>query len=163
MMTEEIIGTVLNQLTTDLDMVLNYYHGSPLAISNNLAKIKDGASKYPCIVLFDEFEEKGETDPTSLFNRTATVNLFFMDVCRKEWTIEEHIENCISPMALIVDQFLSLLDISKYFGRVESYIRVNRSAWGLYIQSENNKKSVFPDLLSGVELRVTLPIKKQFC
>lgn len=163
MTTEEMIGNVIKGLSTDLGMTLNYYHGSPLAISNTLAKIKLGESKYPCVVLFDEFEESIEPDPLSLFERSATLSLFFMNICKKEWTIEEHIANAVSAMNIVVDLFREAIDTSKYFGRIESMIKINRTSWGLYLQNENGKKPVFPDLLSGVELRVTLPVKKAFC
>jgi len=163
METVNLIGSILSSVYSDLDMPLNYFYGSPLAISNTLARINDQFSKYPCIVVFDEFQETKDTNNLSHFDRTAEVTMFFMDIANKNWTDEEHIANAIAPMNLLADLFIEEVNRSKYFGKVENEIRINRSLWGLYLQGENGKKPVFPDLLSGVELRVVLPIKKSFC
>lgn len=163
METVKLIEIALENIWNDLDYSLNYFYGSPLAISNTLARIKNENQKYPCVVVFDEFQETIEPNELSHFDRTSEVTIFFMNLANKSWTDEEHIDNCITPMSLIAELFIDEVNRSKYFGKAESVIKINRSLWGLYIQNENGKKPVFPDFLSGVELRVVLPIKKSFC
>lgn len=163
METVKLIEIALESVYNDLEYPLNYFFGSPLAISNTFARIKEEGQKYPCVVVFDEFQETKEMNELSLYDRTADVTMFFMNIANKSWTDSEHIDNCIEPMSIVADSFIDEVNRSKYFGKVESVIKINRSLWGLYIQNENGKKPVFPDLLSGVELRIVLPVKKTFC
>lgn len=162
MMTEDLIKSVVENLSDELDVDLHYFFGSPISISAQMAKTMNAANKYPAVILFNEFlESKSET--LSHFDREANITIYFMMPSGKNWSEEKHIDDAISPMYLIADLFRESIENDKRFGDVDDFKKTNRSNWGLILQQFNTKKSVFPDTLSGVEINFTLKIKRDYC
>jgi len=164
MMTEKLIGSVIDDLVTELELDNGpfYYYGSPISIQSEMSKTMKAAHKYPAVILFNEFPEtQGET--MSHFGRTANITMYFMHLAGKNWSEEEHIANAVSPMSLIADMFIEMIEADKRFGDVDDLSKTHRTNWGLILQQMNSKRSVFPDVLSGTEINFTLKIKRNYC
>jgi len=164
MMTEKLIGSVVDDLVTELELDNGpfYYYGSPVSIQSEMSKTMKADHKYPAVILFNEFQEtQGET--MSHFGRTANITMYFMQLAGKNWSEEEHIDNAVSPMSLIADMFIEIIEADKRFGDVGDLSKTHRTNWGLILQQSSSKRSVFPDVLSGTEINFTLKIKRDYC
>ncbi|MDY0215019.1 MAG: hypothetical protein RBS24_05890 [Bacilli bacterium] len=164
MMTEKLIGLVVDELVSELGLDSGpfYYYGSPVSIQSEMSKTMKAGSKYPAIILFNEFQES-EGEKLSHFGRSANITMYFMQLAGKNWSEEEHIDNAVSPMSLIADMFIELIEADKRFGDVDDLKKTHRTNWGLILQQASSKRSVFPDVLSGIEISFTLKIKRNYC
>lgn len=164
MTTEQLIGVVVDELVNDLELDNGpfYFYGSPVSIANEMSKTMNAAGKYPAIILFNEFQEV-KAEKLSHFDRTANITLYFMTLAGKNWSEEKHIDDAVSPMSLIADMFIEMIEDNKLFGDVDDLKKVHRTNWGLVLQQFSTKRSVFPDTLSGVEINFTLKIKRDYC
>ncbi|MFA7059113.1 MAG: hypothetical protein EOM59_13510 [Clostridia bacterium] len=164
MMTEQLIGSVVEQLASELEDGHKpfYFYGSPVSIQSEMVKTMNASGKYPAIILFNEFQEtKGET--MSHFGRSANITLYFMQNAGKNWSEKKHIDNAVIPMNSIADLFIELIEADKRFGDVDDLKKTHRTNWGLILQQASSKRSVFPDVLSGIEISFTLKIKRNYC
>lgn len=161
---EELIADVVVNLATELDLDHGpfFFYGSPANISHEMNRTMNANSKYPAIILFNEFPVK-QGDWKSHFGREANITLYFMQLAKANWSEAEHINNAISAQSLIADMFIEEIESDKRFGDVDDLTKINRSNWGLLVQNGGSKKSVFPDFLSGVEIKFTLKVKRDYC
>lgn len=128
---------------------------TPQGANNEIIERKSEIDRHPFIWLLENF-------PTNFnFNGSADiaqarVRLFFLDaVQEKSWLEDQHRKNCIEPMLNLVDKFLIDLQ-KKVSGKIENFTVTNRIRFG---QTSGGKK-IIDEHLSGVELDITIPIKK---
>lgn len=135
-----------------------YYHGTPQAVNALLKKI-NSTPKYPCIYLHEIFNEKEDRTKTSNVLKTVSMSLFFMaDANSQSLTLEQHSTLKAQPMQNLKEFFVKALEASPNIGLFDSDNVIPRTQWGTFQDSKGNPKSIFDDQLSGVELKISLPI-----
>ena len=161
---EKLIQSLIEELNIELelDYGMYYFYGSPVSISQQIGRIMSANDKYPACILFNEFPEK-QGDKLSHFKTEAQLTLYLMTASSKAWSESKHIDDAVSPMSLIADMIIEKIEADSRFGDVDDYQKINRTNWGLLVQFGSSKKSVFPDSLSGVEIKFTLKVKRDYC
>ena len=136
-----------------------YFHGT--VIKTNLELINlDQFDKMPMVylleVLEDDFLHRDE-----IIDRNSDLRLFFLTSANfTEWKTGDHYKNAIEPMRSLAYNFIDAVDSSKIIDTFAIYSMINRANFGVYVTDKGNESRIFNDNMSGVELRIPLPIKK---
>jgi len=139
-----------------------YFHGTVRATNAELTEIEFGPEKFPMIYCHEVFRQVWHTDPNNPNERTSNLRLFFLASNDfKNWITEDHYEEVIKPMDNMVKSFFDYVDHKNGFGRPEDYTTINHPNFGKFVQDNGNIKQLFNDELSGVELDISLVIKKE--
>jgi len=136
-----------------------YFHGTAIKTNIELSKI-DTFNKFPMVylleVLQDRFFARDEVN-----ERETDLRLFFLAPSKfGEWTTDDHYKGAILPMRNLAYQFIKVLNDSKLINNFAEYTLINRVNFGVYVTDKGNESRIFNDDLSGVEMRITLPIKR---
>lgn len=137
-----------------------YFHGTPMATGNELSKINESSEKTPMAYLLEIVTDIKDNDPESLIDRNSDVSLFFLDEANfGDWDTDQHYSNAIVPMMNYAELFVKYLDSTSGIGKIDSYQLTYHAKFGLNIRTNSGHiQNLFPEKLSGVQLRVTLPI-----
>ena len=101
-----------------------------------------------------------QNDDSSL-DREADLRLFFLAPSNfQDWKTDDHYTGAILPMRSLAYNFIDILNKSTKIARFDSYTLTNRVNFGVYVTDRGNTERIFNDNMSGVEMRITLPIKK---
>ncbi len=152
--TISIIGTTWTALTP------YYFYGTPIMVSNEIDKLKNYKQKFPIVVLFETISADVDDDPKSNIERTASLELYFMDEANfVDWNHEDYYTNVINRMQVLVDLFIDTCKDSPLIGTFTKHKETNYSKWNM-IRLDTGK-NVFNSELSGIGVNIDLPIKKQ--
>ncbi len=163
--------TITVTSTDDLSSAVLYYppaitffHGTPIATQQELAKIKDTVDKLPMIYLLEIIEDKHYPSKQDARDRDAQIRLFFLDEANyQDWDTDHHYSGAIVPMAnLAVDFMDEYLFYHKQLDKFEPYSLIYHPKFNPQINFNGVLESLFPDQVSGVEIKVTLPVRKTF-
>ncbi len=137
-----------------------FFHGTPYATSTQLSKIKS-VDKVPMIYLMEILRERGQAED-SRFDTVADCSLFFLDVANgKDWSTDDHYSNAIMPMRNLVNAFIEQARQYSLFGEIGEYDIITHVKFGQFQDLKGHVQSIFNELLSGIEIGVSIPIK--FC
>lgn len=140
-----------------------YFHGTPIATGGELNTIDNSINKLPMVYLYEVIRDNIVTDKLSALERESTIRLFFLDEANfSMWDTDKHYSNAILPQANYAYAFLDYLKNSPTIGVIESAELTYHAKFGISINQNGHIKNLFADELSGVELTLTLPIKKSF-
>ena len=147
------------ELTLD---ALKYYHGTVIATKEELAKKELSSDKFPMAFLLEVLEDDFNNKNDSRIDRNSNFRLFFLsETDENNWNTEEHYEFSIKPMRSLLYKFINHLNGSNLIGEIDSYKAINHAKFGVYLSSKGgHTQRIFNDKLSGVELRINLPILK---
>jgi hypothetical protein len=147
------------ELTLD---ALKYYHGTVIATKEELAKKELSSDKFPMAFLLEVLEDDFNNADDSRIDRNSQLRLFFLsETDENNWNTEEHYEFSIKPMRNLLYKFISHLNGSNLIGEFNSYKAINHAKFGVFVSSKGgHTQRIFNDKLSGVELRIDLPILK---
>ena len=141
---------------------LKYYHGTVIATKEELAKKELSYDKFPMAFLLEVLEDDFNNLPDSRIDRNSQFRLFFLsETDENNWNTEEHYEFSIKPMRNLLYKFIDHLNGSNLIGEISSYKAINHAKFGVFVSSKGgHTQRIFNDKLSGVELRIDLPILK---
>jgi len=142
-----------------------YIHGSIISTKNELDNITDWGIKYPMIYLYEIYRERFVTDQTSAVGYRPRVRLFFMDQTNpRDYTNATQYENVLRPMRSLVFEFLKVLENSrKELAKLETdYELVPWVNFGRFEAERGNVRKLFSDDISGYELSIELPIRREY-
>jgi hypothetical protein len=141
---------------------LKYYHGTVIATKEELSRKELSSDKFPMAYLLEVLKDDFKNKDDSRIDRVSPLRLFFLsETDENNWTTEEHYEFSIKPMRNLVYRFISHLNGSSTIGEFDDWSAENHAKFGVYISSKGgHTQRVFDDKLSGVELRINLPILK---
>jgi len=138
-----------------------YIHGTPYAVNKQL----DREVQYPFVYLLEILRETIPSELDSKFETIPTLRLFFLDEANfQDWDTDELYSNVVVPQRRYCDFFLK--EIRKAFNKfgLPTNIEITSFAkFGEYVSEKGILNSYFNKTLSGVELRLDLPISKQKC
>lgn len=154
-----------NIIPTATEVTLNslkYYHGTVIATKEELAKKELSSDKFPMAFLLEILEDDFNNVDDSRVDRNSQLRLFFLsETDENNWTTNEHYEFSIKPMRNLLYKFIAHLNESNKIGKINSYKAINHAKFGVYLSSKGgHTERIFNDKLSGVELRIDLPILK---
>jgi hypothetical protein len=142
-----------------------YFHGTYLAIDNELKKITNSQKKYPIIYFAETFSDRENLNPLSQIGDTVTSAMYFMTSANfRDWLTEDHYDFVIDEIDELVTKFIAKLKSNSFiqYNELEEIERVRHAKWGLYVENKGHTTNLFTDNLSGVELRLTIPLRKKF-
>ena len=138
-----------------------YFHGTPIMINEHLSQIKDDRNKLPMVYLLEIMRENFDTDPESAIDRTSDITLFFMDISRfEQWTTDQHYTNAINPMRNLAQSFIDSVDNKNGVGKFANYTTISHANFGIYFTNQGHQTPIFNEKISGVELQISLPFRK---
>jgi hypothetical protein len=139
-----------------------YFHGTPMATGNEITRILNSSNKLPMIYLLEIITDEFDRNPESSIERTSTLALFFLDEANYvDWETDEHYSEAIVPMFNYANLFLDYLDSKDGIGVIDNATLTYHAKFGLNIRNNSGHiQNLFPDNLSGVQMRITLPILK---
>jgi hypothetical protein len=157
---ESVVAPLVNQLIKGTTPF--YFHGTPMATGNEITRILDSGNKLPMIYLLEIITDEFNNTPDSDIDRNSTVNLFFLDEANfGDWDTDQHYSEAILPMMNYAKLFVDYLEDSRNIGQFDTYSLTYRAKFGLNIRTNSGHiQNLFPDKLSGVQLAITLPIRK---
>ena len=143
-----------------------YYHGTVIKVKAEMAgevNAQNVFSRTPFIylreIIEDEVESRYSIKP---IEKTTSLQILFLTQSDyASWKITDHYSKSIYQMASLVNAFIEAVYDNKKIGVFETYKKKNHVNFGVYVTDKGYDKSIFTDNLSGVELNITLPFKKQ--
>jgi hypothetical protein len=142
----------------------NYFHGTRPATNEELAEIEDVSDKMPMVYLFEVISESFSNDEEERIERESTLRLFFLGGANFDnWYTDDHYKYAIVPMRNLVFQFINAVNADQCtFADFDNYTLINHAKFGVFTDNNGHTNRFFNEDLSGVEMRVTLPVFKDF-
>jgi len=150
----------------------NFFNGTPMQVQNVLANIREWREKLPMVYLLEVIREQRFNSRTDKMERISDLRLFFLMASNfQDWDISQHYDLAIEPMDNFVNDFILALHNNSRVGEFNEYETINRANFGVYISKpdkrsgkyEDNITKLIDENVSGVELRINLPITKNPC
>lgn len=156
-----ITGTVLPTIGTFALYKPFFFHGTVTQTNIELSK-KDADKKIPMVYNVEILPEKFK-DPTESPNEfEADLRLFFLTEARfEDWTTNDFFSDAIAPMKALLEIFLEKLESFKGIGFIEDRDLVSHTKFGVFITDKGYEKNLFADKLSGVEMKIVVPVLRQ--
>jgi hypothetical protein len=141
-----------------------YFHGTRPATNEELAEIEGVSDKIPMVYVFEVISENYSNNEENRIERESTIRLFFLGGADfQNWYTGDHYKYAITPMRNLAFQFIkSINNDSGTFAQFDNYTLLNHAKFGIYTDNNGHTNRFFNEDLSGVEMRVTLPIIKDF-
>lgn len=140
------------------------YHGNPIQISNEIDQELNPNAKYPALIVFENGNSVQELEPTSTIESTESLEMFFVDIANyNDWLIEDFYSNVINAMEDLSYDFVDACREYKYIEELTGTATRERiSKWGVQVlrSGKGSADTIFNDNLSGVSLRIDLPISR---
>jgi hypothetical protein len=152
------ISIIINSLKIEKP---NYLYGTVNATKNELSIIEYSVKKFPLIYLLEVISEKINNEYDSMIERTADLRIYFLDEADFEnWLTETHYTQVIDRMRWMAEYFIENLEYNPNFSKTLEYELLSHAKFGTYQETSGHIKNIFNENLSGIELRINLPITK---
>jgi hypothetical protein len=140
-----------------------FWHGTPIAVGNELQRILQSENKLPMVYLYEIITDEFDNDSESAIDRESSLRLFFLDEANfADWDTDEHYSGAIIPMASYAEALLKYLEKNSGVGEIKNFSMSYYAKFGLNIKvNSGHVQNLFPENVSGVEVRFTLPILKK--
>ncbi len=140
------------------------YYGNPIQMSNEIDKEQNPNAKYPAIIVFENGNSVQELEPISTIESTESLEMFFVDIANYEdWLIDDFYSNVVNAMEDLSYEFVDACRQYKYIEELTATATRERiSKWGVRLirSGKGSADTIFNDNLSGVSLRIDLPISR---
>jgi hypothetical protein len=138
-----------------------FFHGTVTQTNNELSAIGDVFNKTPMIYFRRTFTENWSRY-TSV-ERTAEITLFFLTQANFDsWQINDYDTFAIKPMRNLCYKFIDSLLLNKQIGKIENYSIIDNIKFATFVTDKGYENQKFNDTLSGVQLDISLPIRKNY-
>ena len=140
-----------------------FFHGTPIMVGSELNNIRDSEAKTPFIYLYEVLEDEFIEEVGSSIERNSNLRLFFLDQANfKDWDTEHHYSEAIVPMNKLSAEFIHFLKTNGNIGLFPNFSLIYHANFTIKYTTNGHETRLFNDELSGVELKINLPIKKSF-
>lgn len=153
-----------------------YVKGTPRAVSTerSRAMIASQERQYPLLWYLEFLNERIEMSALKALDTQPSLRLFFLDETnRKDWTTQDHHDYVIQPMANFARKFLDELSNNDHVGNPSQFewnVKMIRHAqFGIntvnYKSTDqfNHMAGSLSEYVSGVEVRIELPLLNNYC
>ena len=163
---EDFVTVESNDVLTPSSYSLNapsYLHGTQSAVNAQITQTLKGNVTYPLIYLQEIESDVFRVDPKSKVGKVAELHLWFMvDTKPGLFTDDKHDAYC-TPMQRLAISFIKQIELYKSFETIKSDYSM-RYHTDCGSQSETAYlKSLFTTPTAGVEVRLSLPVTKNYC
>tara|TARA_R110002012_G_scaffold312888_5_gene524017 strand:- start:2153 stop:3547 length:1395 start_codon:yes stop_codon:yes gene_type:complete len=150
----------------------NFFNGTPMQVQNVLANIREWRDKLPMVYLLEVIREQRFNSRTNKLDRISDLRLFLlMSSNFQDWDVAQHYDLAIQPMDNFLNDLISNLRLNNNVGEFDDYETINRANFGVWVSKKTKSKGKYEDNItklidenvSGVELKINLPIKKNPC
>ncbi len=148
--------------TFDLDAPV-YFHGTVKSTDTELKLfMEQNVDSYPVAYLFENIREIKPLDKLNPPDRTAAIQLFFLDISDYANNLnEDFVKDVSKPLSNIETKFFEVLRKDKSIGKLTgTYTGGNLSRFARF-DSNGNTELVFSEELTALEIAITLPIKEK--
>lgn len=141
-----------------------FTHGTVKQANEELSMESDMFKKTPMVFLkrpFSEIFYNGQQSD----DRNVDLTLYFLTQADFEhWQIDSFDENAIKPMYNLMNAFIEMLNKNKQINKalINDYRIEEKIKFSVYVNDKGHEKSYFNDTLSGVQLNISLPIRKNY-
>ena len=158
-----VIGSVLPPVQNFTLYAPYFFHGTVTQTNVELTSVEDAALKTPMVYLYETLKEKVLDPMESPVEFEAEVRLFFLTQANfADWKTADYYGEAIKPMSILADLFKKALDTAIGIGLLGDADRVSHTKFGVHINDKGYEKFLFNDHLSGVEVRMNIPILNKF-
>ena len=137
-----------------------FFHGTVKETNITLTKRQFDTDKTPLVYLLEIFSERFNEDVDE-FERVSDLRLFFLTHANfEDWEVDDFYTNSIKPMQRLAQHFIDTLNKQVRVQQIREYELTNLSRFGVYVNNKGFESTLFEDKLSGVELRISLELRK---
>jgi|ETNmetMinimDraft_25_1059894.scaffolds.fasta_scaffold04160_8 hypothetical protein len=149
-----------------------FFNGTPMQVQNVLANIREWRDKLPMVYLLEVIREQRFNSRTNKLDRISDLRLFLlMSSNFEDWDVSQHYDLAIQPMDNFLNDLIETLRLNNSVGDFDEYETINRANFGVWVSKKTKSKGKYEDNItklidenvSGVELKINLPIKKNPC
>ena len=138
-----------------------FFHGTITQTNNELSQITDCFEKYPAIYLRRTFVENWSR--TSEIEREAQLTLYFLTQANfEQWQTENFDEYAIKPMRKLCYSFIDKINNNRQLHKSNDWSITDNIKFATFVTDKGYENQKFNDTLSGVQLDITLKIKKNY-
>lgn len=140
-----------------------FFHGTVISTEREvILTMEKGPSKYPIVYLYENIKERFSGPKSKYLERESSIQLFFIDMYNKDNQLNDTLlDGTLRPLSNLDAQFL--IEIRKSGNGIakltDDYDRMNLARFAI-TNFQGETKRIFNEYLSGVQLDITLPIKK---
>ncbi len=141
-----------------------YFHGTRIAINNELSKITQGSDKLPMVFVWEVIREIFNLDFDNPVERNSDLRIFFLGQRAPGVDKTDTLyADAVVPMWNLAHEFIKLIKNSTCnIGELDgNFTIINFAKFGVE-GAAGASDSFFNEELSGVELRIDLPVLKDF-
>ena len=146
-----------------------FFHNTLRRLNNELESItgpNEWTLKFPMIYLFEIYTETYEVSRTEPVEFRTNIRLFFFDETNiEDADIDEDYKEVIRPMRALTNYFLEPIvkgTADQFESLDRNYDIINWSNFGKFEDTKGMVKSLINENVSGIELRIELPVKKSY-
>ena len=141
-----------------------YFHGTPTATGAELASIQSHENKFPMVYLHEILRDRTPAEVDAGIQRESDVRIFFLDQANfEDWDTDQTYSDAINPMRNLCEAFLNIVKDNSGIAPLESdYDIFSYAKFGIRRNVNGVETNLFSEMLSGVELQITIPFKKSF-
>jgi len=143
-----------------------FKHGTIVSVNTEMIGISNAKKFTPLVYYVEATSIQLNFDTEVQVDAVNDARLFVLMSCNvKDWLTDEHYSNVLIPCEKITKELILKFEQSDKIGDLENegqgraanYINV-----GSY-EDKGAKKNLFVFPMSGVELRISLPLRRQYC
>ncbi len=157
-----IKGSVKPVVTTFQVAKPNYYYGSFIMVEGEIQK-QDKLKNvtFPIVYLKQVFADDFNNNSENPIDRFSDVEIFFLAKSNfNNWQQEDHQLNTVNQMRSLAYNFIETLNKSRLIDEnlLTDYTLIDRINFGVTVTNKGSSKILIHADLTGVEMRVRLPI-----
>lgn len=157
-----VSGTVLPAVLT-FDLYAGFFkHGTIRKTAEELLKEPNPKNRLPLIFQHEATSEQINMDSMASVEMESDIRLFFLIDCDfANWTQSDGDTKAVAPMRCYLNEFLRCLSNNQWVANLTSVGIVRSYNYFGNVDDKGVPKNLLNEFLSGVELRITVPFKRE--
>lgn len=140
----------------------HFFHGTVYQTNAELSLIADCFDKTPMVYLRRTFEETKYGIESSI-DRESNLSFYFLTQSDfANWHTADIDKLALKPMQNMAFHFIDMLTNHKHIGVIKDYKQIDNIKFATYINEKGYQDQKFNDQLSGVQIDITLPIRRNY-
>lgn len=142
-----------------------FFYGNPIDANQEISLSQQDQNKnYPAVILFEVERETYDTDVISVNDFTSECQIFFMDIEDHHGkTIAQLYQGTVDRMNELAIEFVAKLRKERGVNIIDDTgVLSKHSKWGVRVvrDGRDGSDTIFDNNLSGVELNISVPVRK---
>ena len=143
----------------------HFLHGDVEMTAIKQQEPKAAIDRTPFIYLIEPLTETELKDEFSIWGRSSTPRLYFMDESVTNWNSEQHKTNVIEPVRQMIELFFDKIadEEDNLYGEVKERQTTAAPDWGKFVSDKGYKGKFFADTISGLQVGFDFLMSKTSC